>query len=98
MVVVSSRVRQAARNGYITMPSDGRSNTDARLLTNKARRVMRELFKSLGLLLGILACYVLISLFCFWLFSGAFGDWLAYGIGAVLIGAYVIGAALGLWR
>lgn len=59
---------------------------------------MRELFKSLGLLLSILACYVLIALFCFWLFSGAFGDWLACGIGTVLIGAYVIGAALGWWE
>lgn len=80
------------------MPSDGRSNTDARLLTSRTRMVMRELFKSLGLLLGILACYVLIALFFFWLFSGAFGDWLAYCIGAVLIGVYVFGGALGWWK
>lgn len=56
---------------------------------------MRELMKSLCLLLGILACYFLIVIFFYWLFSGAFGDWLIYGIGAVLICAYVIGAALG---
>lgn len=97
MVVVSSRVRQVAKSGYIAMPSDGQSNMDARLLTSK-RRVMRELFKYSCLLLGILACYLLIVLFFFWLFSGAFGDWLAYGIGAVLIGVYVLGGALGWWE
>lgn len=54
--------------------------------------------KELCVILGILGCYALIALFCFWLFSGAFGEWLAYGIGALLIGLYVIGAALGLWK
>lgn len=54
--------------------------------------------KELCIILGVLGCYALIALFFFWLFTGAFGEWLAYGIGSVLIGAYVIGAALGLWK
>lgn len=54
--------------------------------------------KELCIILGVLGCYVLIALFFFWLFTGAFGEWLAYGIGAVLIGLYVVGAALGLWK
>lgn len=54
--------------------------------------------KELCIILGVLGCYALIALFCFWAFSGAFGEWLAYGIGALLIGAYVLGAALGLWK
>lgn len=54
--------------------------------------------KELYIILAVLGCYALIALFFFWLFTGAFGEWLAYGIGAVLIGAYVVGAALGLWK
>lgn len=54
--------------------------------------------KDIFIILAVLGCYALIALFCFWLFSGAFGDWLAYGIGAVLIGAYVFGVALGWWK
>lgn len=54
--------------------------------------------KELYIILAVLVCYALIALFFFWLFTGAFGEWLAYGIGAMLIGAYVVGAALGLWR
>lgn len=55
---------------------------------------MKEIF----IILAVLGCYALIALFFFWLFTGAFGEWLVYGIGAMLIGAYVLGAALGLWK
>lgn len=65
---------------------------------SKASRVMKEFLKYIGLIIGLLSVYFLIALFFFWLFTGAFGDWLAYGIGAVLIGAYVFGAALGWWK
>lgn len=59
---------------------------------------MKDGVKIFGLIVGLLGVYILIALTCFWLFTGAFGDWLACGIGAVLIGAYVIGAALGWWQ
>ena len=59
---------------------------------------MKEFLYITALLIAILCVYALIALLCIWLFTGAFGDWLAYIIGAVLIGAYVIGAALGWWR
>lgn len=62
------------------------------------KRVNCVAMKELCIILGVLGFYALIALFFFWLFTGAFGDWLAYGIGAVLISAYVLGAALGLWK
>lgn len=54
--------------------------------------------KDLLICFGVLGSCVVVALFCFWLFTGAFGDWLAYGVGVMLVGAYVLGAALEFWK
>ena len=67
-------------------------------LSSRAKKKIKELFVALGMLLLTLGVYVTIAIGLYFLVSGPIGDWITMGIGYLIIGLYVFGAALSLWK
>lgn len=67
-------------------------------LSSRAKKEIKELFVALGMLLLTLGVYVTIAIGLYFLVSGPIGDWITMGIGYLIIGLYVFGAALSLWK
>ena len=67
-------------------------------LSNRAKKDIKDFFVALGLVLLTLGVYATIAIGCYLLFSGSVGDWISMKLGYLIIGLYVFGAALSLWK
>ena len=67
-------------------------------LRNRTKRKIKDFFEPLGLIFLTLGIYATIAVGFYFLFSGPVGDWISMKIGYVIIGFYVFGAALSLWK
>lgn len=67
-------------------------------LSNRAKKEIKDILEALGCILLTLGVYATIAVGFYFLFSGPVGDWISMKLGYLIIGLYVFGAALSLWK